>query len=212
MTTRIFVKAALLAIPLLALAGCASAPIEMGNIWTDPAYKSGGFQKMLIIGLSHDDGVAQQFERVLAGDLIDAGIKAVPAHTAIKGTGMLDEAAVRQAVKDGGYDSVLLTRVLKVEQGHEWVSGMTYTTPNVYYRDYWGYYRSSYTVVHEPGYMVETTTVTLESNLYDASSEQIVWTAQSRTFNPEDTLANIESLATQVTRNLDRHNLLNNGK
>ena len=59
-----------------------------------------------------------------------------------------------------------------------------------YWRDYWyydwhyyPYYSSTYSVVHEPGYTIENTVVSVETNLYDVQSEVLKWAAVSETLN-----------------------------
>jgi hypothetical protein len=39
-------------------------------------------------------------------------------------------------------------------------------------------------VSHDPGYTYEKVTVVLETNLYDASSGDIIWSGQSNTLDP----------------------------
>ena len=54
-----------------------------------------------------------------------------------------------------------------------------------YYGSWYGYYSHGYTVTHDPGYTYEKVTVSLETNLYNASDEAIIWSGQSQTFDPK---------------------------
>jgi spore coat protein U-like protein len=48
-----------------------------------------------------------------------------------------------------------------------------------------GYYGQGYATVYTPGYQVEDRFATVESNLYDAASEKLVWTTTSDTWMSE---------------------------
>ena len=50
--------------------------------------------------------------------------------------------------------------------------------------------------------------VKLETNLYDVASEELVWSMQSETIDPESANALVDSLAETVIGNLRRHALL----
>jgi hypothetical protein len=56
--------------------------------------------------------------------------------------------------------------------------------------------------VHNPGYTYTNVTVTLETNLYDASNENIVWSGRSATFNPGDVRDVINPTAKLIVQNL----------
>ena len=51
------------------------------------------------------------------------------------------------------------------------------------YSLYWGYRAPLY---FDPGYYVTYKTYYLETNLYDAKTEELIWSAQSATYNPSN--------------------------
>jgi hypothetical protein len=51
---------------------------------------------------------------------------------------------------------------------------------------YYPYYASSYAVVHDPGYTIERTVVSVETNIYDVETEMLKWAAMSETVDPKD--------------------------
>lgn len=203
-----FLKCLILTVSLVLLASCATAPIQLGNIWVDPTYDSDGFDDFLVIGISQNPSTEQMFESELTARLLDQGVQAFPYHKIMASGEIVDKESILAAIEGSNIDAVLITRLLSLEKETEFVPGTTYAAPQAYYRDYWGYYRTAYTVVHEPGYMVETHIATLESNLYSVANEQLVWSALSRTFKPEAVVANIQSLSLQVTQDLDMRGFL----
>lgn len=53
-----------------------------------------------------------------------------------------------------------------------------------YYGRFWGYYTNWYPMLFDPGYYTEDKVYFLETNLYDADTEELLWSAQSETYNP----------------------------
>ena len=62
--------------------------------------------------------------------------------------------------------------------------------------------------VSQPGYYTTHETYTLETNLYDVESEELVWSARSRTFSPESVQEVIVDLKKLLIKDLDEKNLL----
>ena len=63
---------------------------------------------------------------------------------------------------------------------HIYVRGSIYYPPNYYgnWRDYYGYGSQA---VNTPGYTAEDEYALMEANLYDAGSDNLIWSAASET-------------------------------
>ena len=83
-----------------------------------------------------------------------------------------------------------------------YVPGSTYYTPAPAYYGMYGYYNSSYAMVHDPGYYQENTIVKLETNVYDVASEKLVWSGVTETLNPETAQDVANSVAFKVTEDM----------
>ncbi len=81
-------------------------------------------------------------------------------------------------------------------------------TPSAHYGGYYGYYGSSWDVVHEPGYYQTHTIVRLETNLYDVGTGELVWSGQSETFNPSSLKDSIDSVTKAVAKRLRKESLI----
>ena len=69
-------------------------------------------------------------------------------------------------------------------------------------RGYYGYYHGGWDVVHTPGYTDTTTTVVLDTQLYDVASAEPVWGARSETLNPNSIDAAIISVTQALAKRL----------
>ena len=55
-----------------------------------------------------------------------------------------------------------------------------------YYNSFYGYYNYAFPISYTPGYYDTTRIYYIETNIYDTESEELLWSAQSKTYNPED--------------------------
>ncbi|MBS7564414.1 hypothetical protein KHS38_08340 [Mucilaginibacter sp. Bleaf8] len=53
-----------------------------------------------------------------------------------------------------------------------------------YYNRFWTYYNNWYPYLYAPGYYDQQQVYYLETNLYDARTEELIWAAQSETYDP----------------------------
>ncbi len=208
MTTRptpiLCVSAALLAAALLAACGTTT---KIPNAWRNPAHEGAPYQKIFVIGVGENDTNRRLFEDRFAAALSGKGGVASPSYGALPHSERLTEAQIRGAIQGGSFDGVVVTRLLGVEEKTEYVPPRTYTVPR-HYGGYYGYYGSSWDVVHEPGYYQTHTIVRLETNLYDVGTGELVWSGQSETFNPSSLTDIIDSVTKAVAKRLRKESLI----
>ena len=65
---------------------------------------------------------------------------------------------------------------------------------------------------NNPAYYAQDCVYYLETNLYDARSEDLVWSAQSETYNPKDLSGFSQVLANQIVNKLEKDGLLRTNK
>jgi hypothetical protein len=175
--------------------------------WQNPAYQGGPFQKIFVIAVAENDARRRLFEDEFAGVLSDQGAIASPSYGALPDTRRLSEEQVRGAIQGGSYDGVIVSRLLGVEKDTKYIPPRTYTVPRTY-RGYYGYYGTTWDVVHEPGYYETQTILRLETNLYDVESGDLVWSGQSETFDPNSVEDVIDSVTRAVARRLRDEGLI----
>lgn len=197
------------AVALAALAGCNKTKTTIPLSWRNPAYQDTGFKKLFVIGVGRDDGGRRLFEDTFAKALANEGTAAQASWGHLPQSEQLSEEQVRGAIEGGGFDGVVITRMLSVDQEQEYVEGRTYTVPTTYYGyGYYGYYGASYATVHDPGYFKTNTTFRLETNLYSVATGDLVWSGQSDTLNPESLTDVIDSMTAAVAKKLKEEKLI----
>jgi hypothetical protein len=196
-----------LALAALVLVSC-TAGLEMTGVWADPAYPGDGFSNLMVLGIADSPTNVRIYEADLYKQLKTMGINSTTGSSIMDTSRQLDKSVIRKAIDGYGFDAVLVTRVMRVEEETVYVPGSTYVVPQSYYHGYYSYYSTAYVVAHEPGYTYENTTVLLESNLYDVKTEKLVWSAQSKAYNMDDTQRAIAELSKQVTGSLAAKGML----
>jgi hypothetical protein len=176
--------------------------------WRDPAYSGGTFDRIFVIGIGEDDTRRRFFEDRFVAVLSERGVDAEPSYGSLPDPERIEKDALQDAMQAGGFDAVIVTRLVGQEQEEEFVPPRTYTVPTGYRGGYYGYYRNSYEVVHEPGYYKTNTIVRLETNLYEVASASLVWSGQSETLNPDSVADTIDSATAAVARRLAEDGLI----
>ena len=158
--------------------------------------------QMLVIGIAENDIKRRSFEDGFSTALEEQGVDAVPSYRILPDSEQLSKDSIQQAIHGRGFQGVVATRLVQIDEREKYVPPTTYVTPGYYGRGLYGYYGRGYEVVHQPGYTVNTTIVRLETHLYDASSAELVWAAHSDTFNPKSIDDGIGSVTRKLSKRL----------
>lgn len=195
------------------LAACSSTYIT--SSWKAPNAKAREYNKLLVLGIMGDKyrPFRQQMENALEQDLHAQGINAISAleQYGPQAFQKLTEEQVNERIKKKGFDGVITISLLSKEKEKDYVPGDPYYTPFGYdYPYFWGYYDAIYDLVYNPGYYVEDTYYFWESNLYDLHNGKLVYSVQSKSFDPD----NAQSLGIQygklIVNDLIRNGLIKN--
>jgi hypothetical protein len=192
------------------LAACSKSKTTIPLSWRNPGYEQTTFEKLFVIGVGENEEARRLFEDTFARALAEEGATAQASWGLLPQSTRLTEEQIRGALEGGGFDGVLITRLLSVDQEQEYVPPSTYTVPSTHYGyyGYYGYYGTSYAVVHEPGYFQTNTRFRLETNLYSVAARGLVWSGQSETLNPDSLAEVIDSMTAAVAKRLKEEGLI----
>ncbi len=182
---------------LLALAACSSTKL----ISVYEAKDAGGpYHKLLVVGLGASEGGRAEFENAVADKLAAQGVLAVASGNLIASQEDLSRDALRRWVETDGYDAVLVARLVDVKKE------ASYRPPT--YTDFYGYWGVYGSYVTSPGYFVETTTLLIETTLFDAKTARVVYSAESESFQPASRQKLIHELVPLLAIDLTKRGLL----
>jgi hypothetical protein len=167
---------------VLLLAACASST-KLVNVWQDPAYSSGPFKKIIVLGLGADGAMSKTFEDIFAAELKRRGVDAVPGYTVVPEGRQASREAIEEAARNAGADGFLVAKLVKADKETQYSAG--YSPANQiagYNNNFYGYYSAEVTYSPPVAYQYEV--VTVETNLWDVKTNKLVWAGTTQTFAP----------------------------
>ena len=202
---------------LCLLAACSTTTTNISQSYRNPGYEQTVFKKLFVIGVAENQESRQAFEDAFANAINGQGGSAATSWGLLPKSEQLTEDEVRSAVGAGGYDGVLITRLLAVDKDQQYTPASTYTNAQTRYYagggglygyGYYGFYGTTFAQVHEPGYFKTSTTIRVETNLYSVATDSLVWTAQSDTVDPSSIPDARESMTAAVAKKLKEEKLI----
>lgn len=202
----------LLAVVMI-LISCNSSRIT--SSWKSPEAQQKKFKKILVLGLltEKDRALKEKMEEHIVGDLKILGYDAVCSceEYSPKTFENMNEAQALQKLSGSGIEAVLTVVLLDKTRERYYVPGRVYYTPyNTYYRRWWGYYSTMYDRIYEPGYYTENTKYFWESNLYDPNSKELLYSAQTESFDPSSAGSLAHEYGQLIVKDMVKNSVLSN--
>lgn len=179
---------------MLVAVGCSTSKIT--SSWKAENVVPEKYNKIMVLSLIReaDRSIQENMENHFVGDLKELGYNAVSSlhQYGPKAFDKMDEEEALNKLKNAGVDAVITIVLLDKEKERKYIPGSFYYSPFGYYHNrFWGYRTALYRRIYEPGYYVTNTRYFWESNLYDMSTQELVYSVQTQSFDP----ANLESVA-----------------
>lgn len=187
--------------------GCAtSTTTSFSQSYRNPGYEQTVFKRLLVIVVASNPTNRQTFEDELASAIAAQGGTAAPSYTMLPEGEQVSEEQLYEIIQREGVDGVVLTRLLSIDKDTSYTPPKKYNKPRTRYYPaapgwgygyggYYGWYGTTYAEVHEPGQLDTNTTLRLETNLYSVATNDLVWTGQSETIEPES----LDAVRTSIT-------------
>ncbi|AKD02411.1 hypothetical protein POKO110462_10575 [Pontibacter korlensis] len=199
---------------VVAVHGCASSTRITGT-WKNPEVGSRNYEKVVIAALTDNVRARQTVETDMQAQLQQRGVEAVRSidmfPPTVSSKGGPDVNQLLEKVQSQGYDAILTVALLDEETETRYVPGNYGYTPMTrygWYGRFRGYYNYWYPTVYDPGYYTEEKVYFLETNLYDASSENLLWSAQSQSHSPASMRKASAKLAELTVAQIAQENLI----
>lgn len=203
--------ALLLTIFLVVFTNCTTSKIT--SSWKSPNVHSQFYKRILVLGLINepDRTIRERMEQNVMRELGQMGYDAVCSCDEFnpKAFENLSEQQALDKLGNSGVDGVLTIVLLDKQKERYYVPGKVNYTPYVQYQNrFYGYYRTMYTRVYDPGYFVENTKYFWESNFYSLEGKELLYSSQSQSFNPSDAQSMGEDYAKLIVKDLAKNNIV----
>ncbi|HEY8659812.1 MAG TPA: hypothetical protein VIL78_12300 [Hanamia sp.] len=173
---------------LFLMASCSSSRITYS--WKSEAVPAKNYNKIMVVGLLSDNDMdlREKMENHLVGDLETRGYQAISSlkEYGPKSFENMKEADALDKLHNSGVDAVITIVLLDKKRERYYVPGRVYYSPyTIYQRRFWGYYSTIYGRIYSPDYYQVSTKYFWESNFYDMDSKELLFSAQTESFDPE---------------------------
>jgi len=145
------------------------------HTWKDEGYNQ-RLRKVLVISVSEVDFMRNHFENVLAENLASRGVEALAGNKVFPQSAKLDRESIAAKVRELGIESVLVARRVDKGEVSKLYPGGVFVVPADYYHGWYGFYSDSIAFVSVPGRAYDAEYFTLVTNIYDVSSDKLIWT------------------------------------
>jgi hypothetical protein len=204
------------AIFLFATSGCGPSSYITSS-WKAENVQRKTYKKIVVLGLvrESDRGLREKMEQHLAGDLTDLGYNAVCScdeYNPKAFENMSEDQAINK-LRNSGVDAVLTIVLLDKTKERYYVPGRVQYSPyHVYHDHFWGYSRTMYGRIYSEGYYAVDTKYFWESNFYDLEANQLLYSAQSQSFDPNSAESLGHEYGQMIVKNMVQKNILSSQK
>lgn len=183
-----------------------SSPKESTDVWINKEkIKDKTYSNLFILVVTADIQARVKLEGDLSNVATARGLKTVKSVDVmpfdIENPTKPTKEEVVSKVKASGCDAVFIASLLKKEDRMKYTEGKSAYTPMTNYTpagNYYAYYSGTYNTVSTPSYYTQDKVYLMQSNLYDATTEEKMWAVTSEVFNP----SNIDAFSKSYTKTL----------
>ena len=174
---------------------CAGTDVTQKQV--DDAYKEKPVSDILVIAITGNEHNRRSFEKKFVAHLKSVGVEAVASEESIPMPPDLDlkKETILNAVNQYENDAVIITQLIGKEARD------VYNRGGVTRMGYFSYSRN-------PGYSSTSTTVRLETNLYDAKTGKLIWSGMSKTLSKDSTDQIMNDVIKAVITKLKQNKLI----
>lgn len=210
-------KLAIIIISALWFSGCKPST-EITGSWknSDATASAREINTILVTAMTERTAARQRVENDLAASLEKKGYKTIKSMDVLPPTftagQMPDRQELLSKISDSGADAILTVALIDKETESHYVPGSYGYAPLPrfgYYGTFWGYYNTWYPTLYSQGYYEEDKVYFIETNLYDAKTEELLWSAQSETYNPKSLPDFAKEFSKVVVSRMEKESLLN---
>lgn len=193
---------------MVVLFAVSCATTKTVHTWKDETYNK-KLESVLVIGVAEVDFMRSHFENVLSMRLAEHGVKAVASNTVFTdATKKLDREAVAAKIKELGIGSVLVGRTVSKAEKSQMIVGDYYEVPVIYSEGWYNAYASPFVPVTLGGAVYDAEYFDMLINVYDSSSQKLVWSELLRVKVEQSRQAAINPFIDLLVRNMESSRLI----
>ena len=181
------------AVVALGLAAVTSAGPKFIAVWKSPDVARLNFagKKVAALAITDDQPLQMSAEEALTRELTARGVNGIAAYRLLPREEMKDADKAKGWFERAAIDGVVALRPVRKDTEKVY-------TPTVWassdYQNFWGYYGYGWSSVYVAGSSTETTTIIVETLIFNVHSGELIWAATSETKDPKQLQSFIKDL------------------
>ena len=191
----------LLAIVATTSSGCAPQT-EVVKLYDDPAQPTKTYKRLLVVDVSSDRSQQQEFEDEIVLRLRREQVDAIPSHIHLDASNGLLQDDINRVGETVGADGILMTHIASVDTSADIEEGRNEVESVCRGGDPLDYFLYDHEVIQEPDTVKLAHTIIVITSLYDAGSQNRVWTIQSTCFEKASMSGALLDEANAIVRQL----------
>jgi hypothetical protein len=182
-----------LTIVALMLASSVLAGPKFIAVWKSPDVARLNFagKKVAALAITDDQSLQMSAEEALTRELTARGVNGIAAYRLLPRPEMKDADKAKGWFERAAVDGVVALRPVRKETEKEYTPAVW---SSAYYQNFWGYYSYGWSGVYIPGSSTETTTIVVETLIFNVRSGQLIWAATSETKDPKQLQSFVKDL------------------
>ena len=195
----------------IVLVSCSSTYIT--SSWKAPKrYTATKEDKILVLGMlpDKDRTLREAVETEMVEALQAQGYQAKSAFQEFgpKSFQGLNEKQVMADLKDKGIQAVITIALLDKEKEQRYTPGRVDYYPTIGYNPFWRRYVYYYDQIYTPGYYANSVNYFVEGNLYDVGSNRLIYSVQSKTFDPASMVSLAQDYSKVIVKDMIRNKII----
>lgn len=162
---------------LLVLSACATTQVK--SVWKDSTY-SGRPQRVMVVAVSNEAITRRIIEDEFTLQLKSRGVDAIASYSILPDRSQNDQEIIAKTVIQLGADALLISRMVSKRNVKVYYPATVSHRPP-HYGKWHHYYKDGFEMINTPAYSTKYEYVLMETNLYDARSENLLWAATTET-------------------------------
>lgn len=192
---------------LSALNACSST--RLIEHWSSPSYKGPKLEKILVIGIIKNKKNREMFEREFSQLITTNTRTGITSFTHLSDLEhSVNKEHILDIVKKTEADGVMIVTTRGTFERDRVTRGSVEHIPGAN-RGLYGYYAASHSFVYTPGHTVTDTFLRIDTKLFSAATEEMIWSGVTESFNPDSSEDVIHELENIVITNMQHSGMIN---
>lgn len=176
----------ILALTVLLMITASCATTTLTKVWKEESFQGPPLSSVFVIGLIPNASTRKMFEDEFVRQLAARGVSGTASHGTIPFDKVTDKSLVASQIKAADAASLVAARFVKREVVTMYIPGTVYALPYDYYYNWPAYVESSTGLVQGAPEVIKDDISFIETNVYDAGTEKLIWSALSETWMIEN--------------------------